>query len=241
MRTLTNFAVGVFCIFTWPISALASEDSRLHANVHLGVSQVQTGKKQDIYISSVPAATYTTTQDDDWSGLVGLSLLNDMSYSEKVMFSYGLSMYYLFRQSVFGEVLQAGQFNNLGYGYTVYNFPFYITGKATTNLFDKMDIPVYIDAGIGPNIMRARGYHEWRINPQTRPDNGFSKNTDVDFSATVGVGVHLKNALGKTPVECGYRIFYLGENRLSIQNNQFVSRLSTGASYANAFTCTLVV
>lgn len=241
MRNLINFVVAIFGIYVCSTCALASENSRLHANVHLGVSQVLTGKDQNIDIMSVPAARYTVKHDDDWNGLVGLSLFNNINHSEKVMFSYGLSMFYLFKQGVSGEVVQASLFNNLGYGYTVYNFPFYITGKATANLFDKIDAPVYLDAGIGPNIMRSKGYHEWRINPQTRPDNAFSQNTNIDFSATVGVGFHLKNVLGQSPVECGYRFFYLGENRLNIQNNQFLSELSTGSSYANALTCTLIV
>lgn len=220
--------------------ANTSFNTDAHTNIHLGVSQVLAGKVQDIPVNTLSPAKYTTNNQSNWSGLVGLAVFKDVYTGEKLTFNYGVSAFYLFKQSVSGEVFQARLFNNLGYGYTVQNLPIYLSGKTSINVPNK-EQKVVVDIGVGPNIMKISDYHEWRINPATRPDNAFKQNISAEFSTTVGVGLRFNHVLGDTPVECGYRFFYLGAHELQVKNMQFMTALSTGSSYANALACTLVI
>lgn len=228
-----------FSIYALPAKINTSKHG-VETDIHLGVSQVLTGKLQNIPVHSVPPARYSTNHQDNWNGLVGFSLLKDVRKLEHFDFNYGLSMFYLFKQSVSGEVFQAGLFNNLGYSYSVQNLPVYLHGK--TLFHDIPHLPAFaIDIGVGPNVMKVSRYTEWRINPTSRLDNAFKQHTSAAFSATAGIALHFANVFDKAPMACGYRFFYLGSGELQPRNLQFLSALSTGSSFANALVCSLVI
>ncbi|MCH9717356.1 MAG: hypothetical protein K0U52_09780 [Gammaproteobacteria bacterium] len=239
-KTLLILLCGSFYLASHASIANTSSNAEVHTNLHLGVSQVLTGKAQDVPANLLSPTKYTTFSKNNWSGLVGLAVLKKVYASERYDFNYGVSMFYLFKQPVSGEIFQAGLFNNLGYAYTVQNLPVYLSGKTSIDIPNR-EQKVVVDVGVGPNIMKVNEYHESRINPATRPDNAFKKNISAEFSTTVGIGLRFNHVLGDAPVECGYRFFYLGASELQIKNMQFMTGLSTGSSYANALACTLVI
>jgi len=210
-----------------------------HIAITLGAFKATHGKTQLININELISSNYTLTKHNAWNALFGLSLLRDWKNIDVFPFSYGISGFYLPKTSVSGEIIQANLFNNLGYSYDVSNIPIYAIGKTYISLHSNQQIA--LDIGVGPNVMQINHYHEWRINPMTRPDNAFKSNMLATLSATMGIAYKINNVFGKAPMECGYRFFYLGSGNLKINNNQYTTQLSTGSNYANAITCALII
>ncbi|MGL5743073.1 MAG: hypothetical protein ACRCXC_11330 [Legionella sp.] len=71
-----------------------------------------------------------------------------------------------------------------------------------------------VDVGIGPNFIQTSHYNEVALTTYTIPDNAFSPKTNTAFAATVGAGIQWNYGVGKIPLECGYRFFYLGQGEL---------------------------
>lgn len=71
------------------------------------------------------------------------------------------------------------------------------------------------------------------------PGNDFSGTTNVAFSVTVGAGVKINNAFESTPIECGYRFFYLGKGDFKRNTVQLLNDLNTGQTFGNAIMCSM--
>lgn len=197
----------------------------------------QQGKAQHIDIDGLIGDEFTLNKRDSSNGLVGLGYYIDGPNSSRVQFSYGVNFFYLPKTSVSGTVFQENLFPNLSYAYNLTHYPVYAAVKAKKGL-SIPNLSLTVDAGIGPNFMRAGGFSEHSLDGGiTIPDNAFSGHTSTTFSATVGVGLQLANMFGEMPLECGYRFFYLGLGRLSKNTDQIINNLHTGSSYANAVLC----
>ncbi|WP_298625095.1 hypothetical protein [uncultured Legionella sp.] len=197
------------------------------------------GKAQHIDIDGLIGDSFTLTKRDDSNGLVGLGYFIDGQNLERVQLSYGVNFFYLPKTSVSGTVVQEDLFTNLSYSYHLTHYPVYAAAKAKANL-PVPNMSLTVDAGIGPNFMRADGFAEQSLDGGiTIPDNAFSGHSSTTFSATAGVGLQLAKVFGKAPLECGYRFFYLGEGRLSKKTDQIINHLHTGPAYANAVLCSV--
>ena len=198
------------------------------------------GQNQHISIVGMRGNEYTATNDTQGNGLFGLGYYLDGYATNRFQLIYGLDAFYLPSTSVQGTILVENIFPTLAYSYKIQNVPLYAAAKAliyTNN--DKYNITV--DAGIGPNFMNITGYNEAVIQNGAVPQNNFSSHDQVTFSATVGAGVRFNNILGKFPLECGYRFFYLGQGQLTINNDQYLNALKTGDNYANAVVCSTTI
>ncbi|KTD55876.1 hypothetical protein Lsan_3428 [Legionella santicrucis] len=199
------------------------------------------GKAQHIDIDGLIGDDLTLSKRDGSNGLVGLGYYIDGHNSGRVQFSYGVNFFYLPKTSVSGAVFQEDLFTNLSYGYNLTHYPVYAAVKAKKSL-SVPNLFLTVDAGIGPNFMRAGGFSEHSLDGGiTTPDNAFSGHTSTTFSTTAGVGLQLANVFGEMPLECGYRFFYLGQGRLSKNTDQIINNLHTGSSYANAVLCAVRV
>lgn len=198
------------------------------------------GSSQDVAINGLAGNHYTVDNGSQYSGLVGIGLYYNAAPYEHFQLSYGVNAFYLGQTSVSGDIVQEQLFTNLAYRYNIQNVPVYAAVKAliyTNN-------PLYnftLDGGIGPNFMRISGYRETPLNSYTLPDNAFGATNTTTFSATAGIGLRVNNLLGKMPIECGYRFFYLGRGDLVKNNEQVLNDLNTGNSYANALICSVTV
>ncbi len=131
-------------------------------------------------------------------------------------------------------------YNNLSYTYLTYNIPIYALAK-TTFEFSKLPTPIFFDVGVGPNLLLISKYSEQIINPDSLPDDAFSSSTNVSFSVTAGVGVHMDKIISNHPLECGYRFFYLGSGQLALNNNQYLNKLGTGQIFSNSILCSIKI
>lgn len=212
-----------------------SSVKRGHAVLEVGVYQGTQGKSQHINIDSLIGDNFTVSDHQDTDGLIGLGYFIDGQSYRATKFSYGINAFYLARTTVSGNVVQENLFNNLSYQYNLTNYPVYAMVKTTTD-FDTGKLALIVDAGIGANFMHVYGFNETSLDGGiTIPEKPFSSNTTTNFSATIGAGLKINHALGKYPVELGYRFYYLGEGNLDINNSQVINHLKTGNAYANAF------
>ena len=222
------------------LSTLPTKLQQGHATLQLGGYWSNQGQKQHININTLIGDEFTVTNNGGSNGLVGLGYFIDGAEKQSFNMSYGLNMFYLAKTSVSGNVIQENLFTNLAYQYNLTHYPLYAIAKSTWNT----PIPKYnvtIDAGIGPNFMRADGFKERSLDKVTVPDRIFASNTSTTFSATVGLGVKVNQFFGPAPLECGYRFYYLGNGSFNVANNQVLNNLSTGESYANAIMCAISV
>lgn len=233
------FAWIISCFFYHSASAGDQLPFGLYLNTHVGASSNLTGQSQQVNVNLLPSANYTLSSRQYWNGVVGLSLLKDVQFQQKEM-SYGLGAFYFFPSTVSGNIYQAGLYNNLSYTYLTYNIPIYALAK-TTFEFSKLPIPIFFNVGVGPNLLLISKYSEQIINPDSLPDNVFSSSTNVTFSVTAGVGVHIDKIIPNHPLECGYRFFYLGAGQLALNNNQYLNKLGTGQVFSNSILCSIKI
>jgi hypothetical protein len=219
---------------------IINKSCRNHLGITGGVARATTGLTQVVKINTTAPSAFTARQQNNWGGLFGLSLLRDYKPINSYLLTFGLSAFYLDKTKVKGEIWQARVFNNLAYRYDVSNIPVYIIGKIRTADFSNK-VAVFFDGGIGPNFMDISNYTESQLNLSTRLENAYKGKTNTTLSATVSFGIHINNVIGEAPLEIGYRLFYLGTGKLQIINNQYATRLSTGPSWANALTCSLII
>jgi len=205
------------------------------------------GSNEHVYIEGNDGDYFKVSNHSDGNYLLGLGYLingpDEISLNNQIQFrtQYGLNAFYLPKVSVKGNLVQEQEFyDNLSFKYSVTNYPIYLTARA---IFDSCsNYKLTLDLGAGPNIIRA---HDFKEKSQdggiTVPDQIFSAHTKTAFSATIGVGVRIKNAFGNTPVECGYRFFYLGQGSFKAIHPDLTNTLKTGNGYANALLCSISV
>lgn len=176
--------------------------------------------------------------------MFGLGYFVDGPCKNNIDLFYGVNAYYLGRLNVTGTVTAESLFTNLSYKYTQTNIPIYLSGKAEfhNDSPEWDDLIVTFDIGIGPNIQPST-FQESSLDGITIPDNIFAgKNnlSSISFSATVGAGLKIKDAILNWPLECGYRFFYLGQNGLEKQTNQVINTLAV-PYYAQAVICSVTL
>lgn len=177
-----------------------------------------------------------------YDGLVGVGvyMTDNNAQKDRLQMAYGINAYYLANTSVKGYVVQDTSFSNLSFQYTVTHFPIYVASRAIIP-YEKHQLDFTVDLGIGPNFMVTSGYNEKRIYPYSVPDNTFSGTTTGTLSATFGVGIRKHNLQGRFPIDCGYRLYYLGRGALTPNSSQVVDNLLTGNVFANALLCTVMI
>ncbi len=198
-----------------------------------GAFNASQGNAQNVNISGLIGDYYTVESQHAENVLLGLGYYIDGFNKDKLNVMYGLDAFYFGPTTVKGDVIQEQLFTNLSYSYSLTNYPIYVATKAFLKNSDKYNVT--FDLGAGPNIIRTKNFNENSLDGGvTLPDNAFSGQTSVAFSATAGVGIQFNNVFGHVPLECAYRFFYLGEGKLNTVNDQITSTLNTGYNYANA-------
>lgn len=222
-------------------SELINKAMHGHFRIQLGGYWGVQGNPQQININGLIGDYFSVTNKHDSNGLFGVGYYVNGQDKDKYDMSYGLNWFYLAKMMVAGTVLQENLFENLSYRYHVTSYPLYAMAKS--NIKTKSpDYGIYVDAGIGPNFMTTSDFREMPLNNNyTIPDNIFSGKTTTTFSATAGIGLTFNNIVGKAPLECGYRFFYLGQGHFNVLSDQVINGLNTGSSYANALVCSLII
>ncbi|MDF1677719.1 MAG: hypothetical protein P1U32_03405 [Legionellaceae bacterium] len=218
----------------------SSDFKKGHTVIQLGGFWASMGKAQNINVRGLAGNRYTLNNKNQSNGLVGLGYFIDGSEQERFQLSYGVNLFYLGPIGVSGYIFQEQLYRNLTYFYKIQQMPLYAAAKAKIKTHQEK-YNIALDAGVGPNFMRAGGYKETPLNAFTLPDNGFAARSKVTFSATAGVGVRINEMFGDVPLEIGYRFFYLGKGQLAINNNQLINPIKTGSMYANAIICSVTV
>lgn len=222
------------------LSTLSSSLKQGHAIIQFGGYWSNQGQTQHINIQDLIGDEFTITSHSSSNGLVGLGYFIDGEEKPFLKMSYGVNAFYLAKTAVTGNVIQENLFTNLSYHYNLTHYPVYAIAKSTINTkFPKYALT--IDAGIGPNFIRADGFQEHSLDGITIPDNIFSSHTSTTFSATMGFGVKINQVFGPAPLECGYRFFYLGQGNFNRASDQVLNVLNTGSNYANALMCSITV
>ena len=222
------------------LSNLPFSSKQSHAIIQLGGYWSNQGQMQHVNIEDLIGDEFTVTNHNGSNGLVGIGYFLEGQDNSIFKMSYGVNAFYLAKTDVTGNVIQEELFTNLSYHYNLTHYPIYAIAKSTINTkFSKYGLT--IDAGIGPNFMRADGFQEYSLDGITIPDNIFSSHTTTKFSATAGLGVKINRFFGPTPLECGYRFFYLGQGNFNKASNQVLNTLKTGSNYANALICSMTI
>jgi len=173
--------------------------------------------------------------------LVGTGLFLPSFDQDPFKLSYGINAFYFAPTSVNGNIIQENLFTNLSYQYKTQHVPVYLAAKKKIDTNNEK-YSVILDAGLGPNFMFITDYKENSLDGITLPDNTYAnRSNNIAFSVSAGIGLRLNNVLGKMPLECGYRFFYLGQSDLYSSSNQLQNNLSTGDKYANALVCSVTV
>lgn len=213
-----------------------------HFLVQLGGYSVMQGAAQDIYVrQNLVGNRYTVKTHNQGSGLVGLGYLFDgPMIKNRFPLSYGVDAFFLGQTAVSGYIVEENLFTNLSYRYKIQNSPVYFVAKTVVDTrFEQFKLA--FDAGIGPNFMSASRYKEIALTGFTLADNAFSDRNNVTFAATVGASVRFRSHPDSLPLECGYRFFYLGQGKFTVNNNQVINSVKTGNNYANAAVCSVVI
>lgn len=211
-----------------------------HTAVQLGGYWSSQGEAQDISIRYLFGNHYTVSSHGSRNGLVGLGYYIDGLDKNLFELSYGINGFYLAKTSVSGTIIQEDEFTNLSYSYKIQQVPIYFAAKAIIKN-KSQTYNVTLDAGIGPNFMRAYHYREASLTDYTIPDNSFASHNNVALSAMAGIGLRLNRIFGQAPLECGYRFLYFGQGNLAINNNQLLNTLKTGNTFGNAILCSITV
>lgn len=202
----------------------------------------QGGSSHFVGIQGLIGDTFNDNNTNGNNGLFGLGYYINGWNAPMFSLYYGVNAYYLAPVSINGTVVQENLFTNLGFSYSITNYPIYIAAKAliNNNTSDKYNIT--LDLGLGPNIVNTRNFSEVSLDGGiTIPDHAFQGQTNTVFSVTAGIGVKFNNIIREYPIECGYRFYYLGQGTLSAVNNQILNNLDTGSNYANAVVCSVIV
>lgn len=211
-----------------------------HATIQLGGYLSNPRHTQHVNIQDLIGDTFTVTGHNDSNALVGAGYFLDVQEKSFFKISYGVNAFYLAKTMVSGNIIQENLFTNLSYKYNLTHYPIYAIAKSTIQT-NSTKYALTIDAGIGLNFMRTDGFLEHSLDGITIPNNIFSSHTTTAFSATTGFGIKINHIFGATPLECGYRLFYLGQGYFNPTTNQILNTLNTGSVYANAMMCSIVI
>ena len=227
------------------LSAIPSSFNLKHGHtiVQLGYYWSAQGKNQDININSLVGNQYVDANVNNHSpsnGLFGIGYFVDGLEKDRFQLSYGINAFYLAGTPVTGSIVQEHSFTNLSYSYDIQHIPLYFAAKAKVKT-NSEKYNITFDAGIGPNFMRTSQYNETPLTTYTIPDNAFAAHNNVAFTATAGVGLRLNDIFGRSPLECGYRFFYLGQGQLAMNNDQLLNTIKTGNTFGNAIVCSVTV
>jgi hypothetical protein len=231
--------ISLSCIAT-TLSAHPMFDSLSHGKFVFqfgGFNVSNQGKAQQINIQTLIGDYFSVSNTQDQNALVGLGYFVDGQQYNRFNMQYGINAFYFFDTTVKGKVTQEQLFTNLGYSYSVSNLPIYATAKGLFNLKDER-YHLTFDLGVGPNIKQTSNFTETSLDGGvTIPEQPFNGKTNVIFSAMTGIGIKMDHVIDKAPLECGYRIFYLGRGQFNTTSTQVLNSLKTGNSYAQALTC----
>ncbi|GGI86213.1 hypothetical protein [Legionella impletisoli] len=208
-----------------------------HVIVQAGGYWSSQGKSQHINIIDLIGDDFTVTRGTGSNGLMGLGYFIDGQSYKLFKMAFGVNAFYLAKTSVQGTVVQENLFTNLSYRYDVEHFPIYASAKSLVKT-NSPKFDLVMELGFGPNFMRTSHFEEQSLDGGiTLVDNIFSGRTTTTWSAMGGVGFKLNDLLGRASLECGYKLFYLGEGSFNRNSDQVLNTLHTGNSYANAFVC----
>jgi len=216
-----------------------------YASIELGGYWSSQGKQQTVYINDIIGDEFTVTDANDQNGLLGGGyFLNGQSikyaHTPKIDMSYGLNFFFLAKTQVKGEVIQEQLYTNLAYRYNITHYPLYAMAKAYLKpQYAYIPFGITVDAGVGPNFIQTSAVEEKAIYGATIPDNIYTGNNTVTVTATAGLAFRFGQVFNKTPLECGYRFFYLGKGNFKKTSDQVITTLSTGNNFGNAVICTL--
>jgi hypothetical protein len=210
--------------------------------LQLGAFDATQGNVQDIKIQGLIGDHFSVNHQSAANILLGAGVYFDGGTVSEYSLAYGINAFYFPNTTVRGNVTQEQLFTNLSYSYTISNVPVYLAAKARMNNLYGGHYNLTFNAGIGPNFIRTSNVNERSLDGGvTVPDNAFSGKTTTTFSATLGLGVEFNNVFGHTPLECGYRFFYLGQSNFNRNSSQLLNTLNTGNNYANAVTCSVTI
>ncbi len=218
-------------------------------NTYLGSSSVlletgfltaAPGKTQHIDVTGLSGDRYKADKSYDQNIIFGLSYLVDGPKMSSFNSSYGLSAHYLGRTQSAGLIYIEHLSPSLGYVYNIEHFPVHAIGKIESNkIHDNYTLTA--EAGLGPNFLTLSHYQEKSLDSVTLANIAFKGRSDTVFSANIGFGVKAHNFFDQNPLECGYRLFYLGESKLRKNNSEVLNGLSTGSLYAHSIICSIAV
>ena len=214
-----------------------------HGHFVLGAGAYQgiQGSSQTIAITGLIGDRYNVSNQHDSNAIVELGYLLDGTHREQLGIDYGLNVFYLPKTSVSGTIDQELIYSNLAYSYDVSHLPVYAAVKGYLQP-ENDRFAVTMDAGIGPNFLQTSAYQDWSLNGSTTsPDHAFSGRWNVAFTAMAGIGLKVHHAIGHLPLECGYRLFYLGEGYFNARSTQLLNHLDTGNNYAQAVMCSVQI
>ena len=205
--------------------------------VQIGAFSAKQGISQHVGIQNLIGDEYSVKHKYDQGLLIGFGYFspNSREYANFNL-SYGLNAFYLSQARVKGTIMQENLFTNLAYKYNIANLPIYAVAKAVVKNNDSR-YNFTADIGLGPNIIQTSQYQETSLDNITIPSHRFTSTTSLALSGMLGVGVKLNNVLEQAPVECGYKLFYLGQGKLDTHNNQVLNKLKTGNSFAHSIVC----
>ncbi len=214
---------------------------KIHAkkSIQVGGFVAHQGTAQDINIEGLVGDHFSVSNHNPSNALVGAGYYVDGQETDRFNLSYGINAFYLPKTTVSGLVTQEKQVTNLSYQYSITHYPIYFGAKALIKNKKSDRYTVTLDAGLGPNITSTSSVTETSLDGFTIPDKTYSGRTTATFSAMAGLGIQMNNAFGQTPLECGYRFFYLGQGAFNSLSNQLLNGFNTGHNYANALVCTL--
>ncbi len=210
-----------------------------HPVLQLGAYENTQGKSQHINIDSLIGNYFTVSKHHSSNGLVGVGYYLNGPQKQNINLNLGINFFYLPKTAVTGTIIQEGLFENLSYIYNVTHYPVYAIAKAQLTQYAH---PITLNLGVGPNFMKTSHVLEHSLDGGlTIPERMFSGKSTITASATAGAGIQFNHVLGKTPMECGYQFFYLGQSNFNPRSNQILNTLSTGHTYANALMCAIKI
>lgn len=212
-----------------------------HPVIQFGGFLSYQGKAQFGGIQGEIGDFYTIRTHQGSNFLLGAGYYLDGTENNLFNLSYGVNAFYLPKTFVHGYVVQELMFTNLEYDYSITNIPVFGAAKATFNTISN-NYALTLDTGIGPNFMSTARFYERHVTGSTcLSDHSFSGHASTAFAAMIGAGIKLKNIFNtSTPLECGYRFFYLGGGELSKNSDQLLNTLKTGQGHANALLCSVM-
>lgn len=207
-----------------------------------GVFSAYEGKNQNISIQGLIGDQFTVTSKNNGNALIGLGYFFEGYKQDRFTLDYGVNAFYLANTKVSGTIYQELLFENLAYVYEVSHIPLYAEAKANIKT-NYERLAVTLNAGIGPNFIQTSNYTDSSLDGGiTQPDNAFTSHSSVAFSATAGIGLKfVPKGIISTPLECGYRFFFLGQGHLNGRSDQILDDLQTGNSYAHALVCSVTL